>query len=51
MEKVLVSFSLALVAVFAPATPYPIGEANLERDGAMEFTLVPKSICDGSFKE
>ena len=47
MKHVLVSFSLALVAVFAPATPYheanPIGEANLERDGALG-AAIPSSL-------
>ena len=35
MKSVLFSFCLIATAVFAPATPYPIGEANLERNGAL----------------
>ena len=43
MKHALLSFSLALAAVFAPATPYPIGEANLERDGALG-AAIPSSL-------
>ena len=43
MKSVLFSFCLIATAVFAPATPYPIGEANLERDGALG-AAIPSSL-------
>ena len=43
MKSGLFSFCLIATAVFAPATPYPIGEANLERDGALG-AAIPSSL-------
>jgi len=43
MKSVLFSFCLIAAAVSAPTTPYPIREANLERDGALE-AAIPSSL-------
>ena len=43
MKSGLFSFCLIATAVFAPATPYSIGEANLERDGALG-AAIPSSL-------
>ena len=43
MKSVLFSFCLIAAAVSAPATPYPIREPNLERDGALE-AAIPSSL-------
>ena len=43
MKSVLFSFCLIAAAVSAPTTPYPIREANLERDGGLE-AAVPSSL-------
>ena len=43
MKSVLFSFCLIATAVFAPTTPYPVREANLERDGALG-AAIPSSV-------
>jgi hypothetical protein len=43
MKSVLFSFCLIATAVFALTTPYPVHEANLERDGALE-AAIPSSL-------
>ena len=45
MKHVLVSLSLALVAVFAPTTPYSIRVANLERDRALGAAIPSSPNC------
>ena len=42
MKSVLFFFCLIAVAVSAPTTPYPIGEANLERDGGTVVVDMPQ---------
>ena len=43
MKSVLFSFCLIATAIFAPTTPYPIREANLERDDAFA-AAIPSSL-------
>jgi len=45
MKSVLFFFCLIAVAVFGPTTPYPIGEANLERDGGLEAAAPSSPDC------
>jgi hypothetical protein len=45
MKSVLFFFCLIAVAVSAPTTPYPIGEANLERDGGLEAAAPSSPDC------